>query len=150
MCCTWRNGRYAQLAFPLAVHCLPSDRFCSALSRRSQRPACFSVCTSSKCIPRASVTCGLQEDNALTWEPTANLSEDLVRDFEEAFWQACRIGDMTFLNEALKYGGETLANLINSEGRAPLHLTAALNHQVAVKKLVESGVRCAPHTLVWF
>lgn len=96
------------------------------------------------------MTCGLQEDNALTWEPTANLSEDLVRDFEEAFWQACRIGDMTFLNEALKYGGETLANLINSEGRAPLHLTAALNHQVAVKKLVESGVRCAPHTLVWF
>ena len=88
-----------------------------------------------------------QDDNAMTWEPTANLSEDLVRDFEEAFWQACRLGDMEFLTDALKYGGETLANLLNSEGRGPLHLAAALNHQVAVQSLLEAGM--CPHTPVW-
>lgn len=80
-----------------------------------------------------------KEDNDMTWEPTENLSEDLVRDFEEAFWQACRIGDLTFLNEALKWGGETLANLVNSEGRSPLHLASALNHQMAVQRILEAG-----------
>jgi signal recognition particle 43 kDa protein len=75
----------------------------------------------------------------MTWEPTANLSEDLVRDFEEAFWQACKIGDMQFLKETLKWGGETLANLLNADGRGPLHLTAALNHQNAVRALIEAG-----------
>lgn len=75
----------------------------------------------------------------MTWEPTGNLSEDLVRDFEEAFWQACKMGDMDFLNDALKYGGETMANLVNSEGRGPLHLAAALNHQTAVRTLVKAG-----------
>lgn len=82
----------------------------------------------------------MQEDNDMTWEPTENLSEDLVRDFEEAFWQACRIGDLTFLNEALKWGGETLANLVNSEGRSPLHLASALNHQMAVQRILEAGM----------
>jgi signal recognition particle 43 kDa protein len=80
----------------------------------------------------------------MTWEPTANLSEDLVRDFEEAFWQSCKMGDIVFLNEALKWGGETMANLLNSEGRGPLHLTAALNHQNVVKTLLEHGVQPLP------
>jgi signal recognition particle 43 kDa protein len=86
----------------------------------------------------------MQEDSVMTWEPTANLSEDLVRDFEEAFWQACKTGDMSFLTDALRWGGETLANLVNDEGRAPLHFAAALNHRTAVKALIDAGVLQPP------
>lgn len=75
----------------------------------------------------------------MTWEPTPNLSEDLIRDFEEAFWKACKSGDAVFLAEALQYGGATAANLVNSEGRAPLHFAAALNNGTLCQQLIDAG-----------
>eukprot|EP00892_Ulva_mutabilis_P008942 jgi/Ulvmu1/641/UM010_0011.1 len=80
-----------------------------------------------------------KEDNAMTWEATANLSEDLVRDFEEAFWAACKAGDAAFIAQALRYGGATVANLVNSEGRAPLHFASALNNSTLVQSLLDAG-----------
>lgn len=75
----------------------------------------------------------------MTWEPTPNLSEDLIRDFEEAFWKACKAGDAAFLSEAMQYGGATVANLVNAEGRAPLHFAAALNNGTLCQQLLDAG-----------
>jgi signal recognition particle 43 kDa protein len=76
----------------------------------------------------------------MTWEPTENLSEDLIRDFEECFWQACKAADMQVLGPALQYGGETMANIVDAERRSPLHFAAALNQQHLVTALLDAGV----------
>lgn len=75
----------------------------------------------------------------MTWEPTPNLSEDLIRDFEEAFWAACKAGDAAFLTEALQYGGPVLANIVNADGRGALHFAAALNNTTLVQQLLDAG-----------
>lgn len=78
----------------------------------------------------------------MTWEPDTNLSEDLVRDFEEAFWAACKAGNAEFLAEALRYGGATVANLANADGRSPLHFAAALNNSTLCRQLLDAGACC--------
>lgn len=80
----------------------------------------------------------------MTWEPTENLSEDLVRDFEEGFWQACKASDMEVLGPALQYGGETMANIVDTEQRSPLHFACALNQQHLVTALLDAGVPLLP------
>ena len=77
----------------------------------------------------------------MTWEPTDNLSEDLIRDFEEGFWQACKAGKMEILEPALQYGGETMANITDSDLRTPLHFAAALDQKDLTAKLLDAGAR---------
>jgi hypothetical protein len=89
----------------------------------------------------------MQDGGDMTWEPSDNLSEDLIRDFEEAFWQACKVADTAFLKEALQYGGETLANIVNEDGRAALHFAAALNHKDLISHLLEAGTCYNPQHL---
>ena len=78
----------------------------------------------------------------MTWEPKDNLSEDLVRDFEEGFWTAVKAADIAVLEPALQYGGETAANMVDAESRGPLHFAAALNQVDLVDRLLAAG---APH-----
>ena len=75
----------------------------------------------------------------MTWEPKDNLSEDLVRDFEEAYWQAVKNADSAFLDEALQYGGETVANITDSDRRTALHFAAALNQADLISKFIKAG-----------
>lgn len=79
----------------------------------------------------------------MTWEPTDNLSEDLIRDFEEGFWAAVKSADLSVLAPALQYGGATAANLVDAESRGPLHFAAALNQVDLVDKLLAAGVRAS-------
>lgn len=79
----------------------------------------------------------------MTWEPTDNLSEDLVRDFEEGFWQACKTGNMDVIEPALQYGGDTMANIVDSEQRSPLHFAAALNQKDLTANLLDAGTLLA-------
>jgi ankyrin repeat protein len=75
----------------------------------------------------------------MTWEPKENLSEDLLRDFEESFWQACKTADMDVLEPALRYGGDTMANVVDSSQRSPLHYAAALNKGPLIERLLSAG-----------
>ena len=75
----------------------------------------------------------------MTWEPKDNLSEDLVRDFEEGFWTAVKAADIAVLEPALQYGGETAANMVDAESRGPLHFAAALNQLDLVDRLLAAG-----------
>lgn len=54
---------------------------------------------------------GWKGDLADTWEPTVNLSPDLLRDFEETWWEACRKQDKETLEKFLRGGGEVLAQV---------------------------------------
>lgn len=75
----------------------------------------------------------------MTWEPGDNLSEDLLRDFEESFWQACKTADMDTLEPALQYGGDTIANLTDADKRGPLHFAAATNRKGLIDRLFQAG-----------
>ena len=86
----------------------------------------------------------MQEDEAMTWEPKDNLSEDLIRDFEEAFWQAVKQKGTDVLEPALQYGQATAANVVDKERRSPLHFAAALNQVDLVEKLVAAGAQMSP------
>ena len=77
--------------------------------------------------------CVLQSDGACTWEPADNLSEDLVRDFEESFWAAIKKNDEAFVETALEHGAEAVVAMVDSDSRSALHFGAALNN----KKLVQ-------------
>lgn len=81
----------------------------------------------------------LQDDGAMTWEPSDNMSEDLLRDFEESFWQACKTADMDTLEPALQYGGDTAANLTDADKRCPLHFAAATNRKALIERLFKAG-----------
>lgn len=84
----------------------------------------------------------------MTWEPKDNLSEDLVRDFEEAYWTAVKNGDSEFVDAALQYGGATAANVADADRRTALHFAAALNQADLIEKFVAAGaltvLRAAP------
>ena len=80
----------------------------------------------------------------MTWEPKDNLSEDLIRDFEEAFWQAVKQKGTDVLEPALQYGQATAANVVDKERRSPLHFAAALNQVDLVEKLVAAGAQMSP------
>jgi hypothetical protein len=77
----------------------------------------------------------------MTWEPQDNLSEDLIRDFEETFWQAVKTKDEEVLGPALTYGKATIANIVDKERRSALHFAAALNQVDLVERLLAAGAR---------
>lgn len=54
---------------------------------------------------------GWKGEEADSWEPKINLSPDLVRDFEEKWWEACRKHDKDMLEKLLRGGGEVLAQV---------------------------------------
>lgn len=95
-----------------------------------------------------------------TWEPTDNLSEDLLRDFEEAFWTAVKKSDTPFIDTALQYGSDTVANMVDETSRAALHYASAFNNTSLVNKLLKAGALpniqdaegmtcCAVACMVW-
>jgi signal recognition particle 43 kDa protein len=81
----------------------------------------------------------VQDDGCMTWEPKENLSEDLLRDFEESFWQACKTADMDVLEPALRYGSDTMSNIVDASQRSPLHYAAALNKRLLIERLLDAG-----------
>lgn len=66
-----------------------------------------------------------KDDSSKTWERELNLSPDLVRDFDDAWWNACADTDKEALVEYLHYGGEVLSQVLDENGRTALHFCAA-------------------------
>eukprot|EP00210_Caulerpa_lentillifera_P003140 g3000.t1 len=66
-----------------------------------------------------------KDDSSKTWEAEINLSPDLIRDFDDAWWNACADTDKDALKEYLHYGGEVLSQVLDENGRTALHFCAA-------------------------
>ncbi|KAL6760393.1 hypothetical protein V8C86DRAFT_2555004 [Haematococcus lacustris] len=74
-----------------------------------------------------------------TWERAGNLSEDLVRDYEDRWWGAARKGDFQALCAMLEGGRDVLAQALDENRRSALHFAAALGKQDCVRLLLEAG-----------
>ena len=74
-----------------------------------------------------------------TWELATNLSEDLIKAYEERWWTACRKGDVPALTEMLAGGREVLSAVVDGDRRSGLHFAAALGNLDMTRLLVEAG-----------
>lgn len=80
-----------------------------------------------------------KDDSVDTWEPSNNLSEDLVRDYDERWWNACRKGDAEAMRKMLGGGREVLSNVVDESRRSGLHFAAALGNVECTKYLIDAG-----------
>ncbi|EFJ47094.1 hypothetical protein VOLCADRAFT_105313 [Volvox carteri f. nagariensis] len=74
-----------------------------------------------------------------TWEVSANLSEDLIREYEDKWWTAVRKADLDTLVRMLGGARELLANVVDENRRSALHFAAALGNADCTRLLVEAG-----------
>ncbi|KAG2452266.1 hypothetical protein HYH02_003290 [Chlamydomonas schloesseri] len=89
--------------------------------------------------PRVEYLVKWKDGSDPTWEVAADLSEDLVRDFEEKWWAAARKADVDAMISLLAGGRELLANVVDENRRSALHFAAALGSAECTKLLVEAG-----------
>ncbi|CAD7705188.1 unnamed protein product [Ostreobium quekettii] len=87
-------------------------------------------------IPGVEYLVGWKDGEADTWEPAINLSDDLIRDFDEGWWEACKKADKEAIGKMLRAGGPTLAKVVDEEGRSALHFAAALGSVDIVRMLL--------------
>lgn len=80
-----------------------------------------------------------QDGSPDTWEPVTNLADNLLRDFEERWWNSVKKGDEAVVSEMLGSGGSVLSRTLNEERRSALHFAAALGKAELVKKLIREG-----------
>lgn len=74
-----------------------------------------------------------------TWEPAINLSEDLIRDYEDKWWQAAKKADLEAMAKMLAGAKEVLPLVVDENSRSALHFAAALGSVDCVKLLVEAA-----------
>uniref|UniRef100_A0A061QSE4 Signal recognition particle 43 kDa protein n=1 Tax=Tetraselmis sp. GSL018 TaxID=582737 RepID=A0A061QSE4_9CHLO len=74
-----------------------------------------------------------------SWERATNISEDVLRDFENRWWTAAREGDLGTMKEMLQGGKKLLANTLDANRRCALHFTAAIGNADCTRLLLEYG-----------
>ncbi|PNW84345.1 hypothetical protein CHLRE_04g231026v5 [Chlamydomonas reinhardtii] len=89
--------------------------------------------------PRVEYLVKWKDGSDSTWEVAADLSEDLVRDFEEKWWAAARKADVDAMIKMLGGGRELLAHVVDENRRSALHFAAALGSAECTRLLVEAG-----------
>ncbi|GFR41876.1 hypothetical protein Agub_g2659 [Astrephomene gubernaculifera] len=89
--------------------------------------------------PRVEYLIKWKDGSEDTWEVGADLSEDLVRDFEEKWWAAARKADLDTMIHMLGGARELLANAVDENGRSALHFAAALGNADCCRLLLEAG-----------
>lgn len=80
-----------------------------------------------------------------TWEPAKDLSEDLIRDYEEGWWTAARKGDAAKLAKMLSGGRAVLVHALDENRRSALHFAAGLGNLPCTQLLLDAG--CNPNLL---
>lgn len=78
-------------------------------------------------------------DEADSWEPTINLSPDLVRDFDDKWWEACRKHNTEDLEKLMRGGGDVLAQVCDENGRTALHFASAVGRTDLVELFLAYG-----------
>ncbi|KIZ02150.1 Signal recognition particle protein, chloroplastic [Monoraphidium neglectum] len=74
-----------------------------------------------------------------TWELALNLSPDLVREFDDRWWNAARKGEEATMREMLKHSRELLSQVVDDNGRSALHFAAAVGSVPCVQLLLAAG-----------
>ena len=78
---------------------------------------------------------------APTWEPTANVADNLLRDYEDRWWKACREGDAESIRRMLAGGAKVLACCVDDNRRSGLHYAAGKGSAEAVALLCAAGAK---------
>ena len=78
---------------------------------------------------------------APTWEPTANVADNLLRDYEDRWWKACREGDADGVRRMLAGGAKVLACCVDDSRRSGLHYAAGKGSAEAVALLCAAGAK---------
>jgi signal recognition particle 43 kDa protein len=74
-----------------------------------------------------------------TWEPAANLADDLLRDYEQRWWGAVRKGDEDTIKTMLQGGSAVLSRTVDDARRSALHFAAGLGRPNLVQMLLAAG-----------
>eukprot|EP00883_Tetradesmus_obliquus_P009178 jgi/Sobl393_1/19957/SZX72903.1 len=80
-----------------------------------------------------------KDGSADTWELASNVSPDLIRDFDERWWQAAKKGDAEALGSMLGYGRDILSQVVDDNRRSALHFVAAIGNVKCIKLLADAG-----------
>ncbi|GIL63260.1 hypothetical protein Vafri_17365 [Volvox africanus] len=89
--------------------------------------------------PRVEYLTKWKDGSEATWEVAGNLSEDLLRDYEEKWWNAARKADVDTMIAMLGGGRDLLAHVVDENRRSALHFAAALGSADMTRLLVEAG-----------
>lgn len=74
-----------------------------------------------------------------TWEPAARVADNLLRDWEAAWWAACRKGDAATVRKMLAGGARVLACCVDENRRSGLHYAAGAGSAETAALLVAAG-----------
>eukprot|EP00208_Stichococcus_sp_RCC1054_P001395 CAMPEP_0206140168 /NCGR_PEP_ID=MMETSP1473-20131121/8670_1 /ASSEMBLY_ACC=CAM_ASM_001109 /TAXON_ID=1461547 /ORGANISM="Stichococcus sp, Strain RCC1054" /LENGTH=480 /DNA_ID=CAMNT_0053534233 /DNA_START=346 /DNA_END=1788 /DNA_ORIENTATION=- len=74
-----------------------------------------------------------------TWEPSANIAENLLRDYEDRWWKACREGNEEAIKLMLGSGRRVLSQCVDKDRRSALHFAAATGNVRIARILCEAG-----------
>ncbi|KAI8473098.1 MAG: major facilitator superfamily domain-containing protein [Monoraphidium minutum] len=80
-----------------------------------------------------------KDGRADTWELATNVSPDLIREFDDRWWNAARKGEDAVMADMLKFSRALLPQVVDDNGRSALHFAAAVNSVPCVQLLLAAG-----------
>ena len=90
-------------------------------------------------MPKAQYLVRWQDDYSDSWEDASNLSDDLLRRFEERWWRACKKGDYDTMVTMLMSGKEALVAGVDDGSRSALHYAAGIGNERTTELLLANG-----------
>lgn len=97
------------------------------------------VATGDAGLPRPEFLLHWADGAPDTWEPAGRVADNLVRDWEAAWWAAARKGDAGAVRTALAGGGRVLACCVDDSRRSGLHYVAGAGNAECAALLVAAG-----------
>ncbi|PRW45505.1 signal recognition particle 43 kDa chloroplastic [Chlorella sorokiniana] len=89
--------------------------------------------------PRVEYLVEWKDGSPDTWEPAANLADNLLRDYEQRWWGAVKKGDEETVGTMMEGGGDVLARTVDENRRSAVHFAAAMGKAQLVQRLLAAG-----------